>query len=131
MTDQPKLDGNYAESSATAMLAYFFLAGDRLGIAGVNAEAGVRALAGLREHAIVTDSDGGMVLDAVCHVAGLGGFDGRYRDGTADYYVSERLAPNDVKGVGPLMMAVAEARRAEVRHKSASARTMTQAQAEA
>lgn len=127
VTDQPGLDGNYAESSATAMLAYFFLTGGRLAIAGVNAEAGVRALAGLREHAMVTDSDGRMVLGAVCHVAGLGGFDGRYRDGTAAYYVSERLAPNDVKGVGPLMMAVAEARRAETVHESASFGAMTQA----
>lgn len=111
VTDQPELEGNYAESSATAMLAYFFLVGARLGIKGVDGEIGLRALAGLREHALVVGDDGEPVLDAICHVAGLGGFGGRYRDGTATYYVSERLQPNDAKGVGPFMMAVAEARR--------------------
>ncbi|WMT85919.1 glycoside hydrolase family 88 protein [Pelagibacterium sp. 26DY04] len=113
VTDQPELEGNYPESSATAMFAYFFLVGERLGISGVDGEIGLKALAGLREHALAVGPDGEPVLGAICHVAGLGGFDGRYRDGTAAYYVSERLQPNDAKGVGPFMMAVAEARRRE------------------
>lgn len=111
VTDQPELAGNYAESSATAMFAYFFLVGERLRIAGVDGEVGLKALAGLREHAMIAGPDGKPVLSAICHVAGLGGFDGRYRDGTAVYYVGERLQPNDAKGVGPFMMAVAEVRR--------------------
>ncbi len=112
VTDQPRLEGNYAESSATAMFAYFYLAGARLGLAGVDAAVGERALNGLIANAITT-SKGETVLEDICHVAGLGGFGGRYRDGTAAYYVSETLAPNDAKGVGPLMMAVAEQRRAQ------------------
>jgi len=41
-------------------------------------------------------------------VAGLGGFSGTYRDGTAGYYLSEPVVEDDAKGVGPLMMAQAE-----------------------
>lgn len=112
VTDQPDLDGNYAESSATAMLAYFYLAGGRLGLRGVDAAIGQKALDGLIAHAM-TASKTGDVLDHIVHVAGLGGFEGRERNGTAAYYVSEKIAPNDAKGVGPLMMAVAEAERAK------------------
>jgi len=108
--DQPDLDGNYAESSATAMLAYFYLAGGRLGLHGVDAIIGQTALNGLIAKALI-QTEHGRVLDQIVHVAGLGGFEGRERDGTAAYYVSEKIAPNDAKGVGPLMMAVAEIER--------------------
>lgn len=108
VTDQPELDGNYAEASASAMFAYFYLRGSRLGIAGVDRAVGKRALEGIAAHSLRAGPDGRLVLDDICHVAGLGGFGGRYRDGTAAYYVSEALAPDDSKGVGPLMMAVAE-----------------------
>lgn len=113
VTDMPDLKGNYAESSATAMLAYFYLAGARLGIAGIDAAVGRKALDGLLEHAMHKDASGRLVLDHIVHVAGLGGFEGQYRDGTAGYYVSEKIAVDDSKGVGPLMMAVAETRRSE------------------
>ena len=113
VTDQPGLDGNYAESSATAMFAYFYLAGARLGLSGVDTAIGQRALDGLLTLAFTPDASGTPVLGQICHVAGLGGFGGRYRDGSAAYYVSETIMPNDSKGVGPLMMAVAEHRRAQ------------------
>lgn len=108
VTDQPALAGNYAEASASAMFAYFYLAGSRLGIAGVDRDVGRRALEGLETFSLRKDAGGTLVLADICHVAGLGGFGGRYRDGTAAYYVSEAIAPDDSKGVGPLMMAVAE-----------------------
>lgn len=113
VTDQPDLAGNYAESSATAMFAYFYLTGARLGIPGVDAAIGQRALDGLLELAFQPNQSGNLVLNHICHVAGLGGFSGRYRDGTAAYYVSETMMPNDSKGVGPLMMAIAEHKRAQ------------------
>jgi unsaturated rhamnogalacturonyl hydrolase len=39
-------------------------------------------------------------------VAGLGGEP--YRDGSFEYYVSEKVTPNDPKGVGPFILAALE-----------------------
>lgn len=110
VTDQPALEGNYAEASASAMFAYFYLKASRLGIGGVDGDVGRRALEGLFKFSLREGAGGRPVLNDICHVAGLGGFGGRYRDGTAAYYVSEAIAPDDSKGVGPLMMAVAESK---------------------
>lgn len=106
--DQPDLPGNYPESSATAMFAYVFLKAARLGIAGADTAVGLTALESLRDHAMRPDAAGRIQLQDICCVAGLGGFGGVYRDGTPAYYLSEALNPDDIKGVGPLMMAQAE-----------------------
>lgn len=108
LIDQPALEGNYAESSATAMFAYAFLKAQRLGIDGARAQVGTEAAASLAKHAMGPDASGRIVLQKICCVAGLGGFDGNYRDGTPAYYLSEVLRDDDIKGVGPLMMAHAE-----------------------
>lgn len=113
ITDMPDLEGNYPESSATAMMAYFYLVGARLGIPACDAATGDRALDGLLKYALRADEDGNLQLHDVCHVAGLGGFGGNYRNGTPEYYLTEPLAPDDAKGVGPLMMAIAERRAAQ------------------
>jgi unsaturated rhamnogalacturonyl hydrolase len=42
-------------------------------------------------------------LNQVCSVAGLGG--NPYRDGTYGYYISEPVVSNDLKGVGPFILA--------------------------
>ncbi|TWD47993.1 unsaturated rhamnogalacturonyl hydrolase [Agrobacterium vitis] len=106
--DQPDLAGNYAESSATAMFAYAFLKAARLGLGQAYAEAGIDALRSLEHHALRTNEAGRIVLHDICCVAGLGGFGDVYRDGTPAYYLSEALNDDDIKGVGPLMMAQAE-----------------------
>ncbi|RCW25847.1 unsaturated rhamnogalacturonyl hydrolase [Ciceribacter lividus] len=106
--DQPDLPDNYAESSATAMFAYAYLKAARLGVAGVDPEIGQAAFRSLQENALRPDGKDRIVLWDVCCVAGLGGLGGVYRDGTPAYYLSEPLQPDDVKGVGPLMMAEAE-----------------------
>lgn len=112
--DQPDLDGNYAESSATAMFAYAFQKAARLGITGAKAEVGSTALQSLIRHALLPNADKRPVLKQICCVAGLGGFDGNYRDGSPAYYLSEVLRDDDIKGVAPLMMAEAERARADV-----------------
>ncbi|WP_320198058.1 glycoside hydrolase family 88/105 protein [Agrobacterium sp. rho-13.3] len=110
--DRPEVEGNYAESSATAMFAYFYLKGARLGVAEISADVGQRALDALVEQELKPDADGRLKLQNICCVAGLGGFQGVYRDGTVEYYLSEVLRADDIKGVSPLMMAYAETRRA-------------------
>lgn len=106
--DQPALEGNYAESSATAMFAYAFIKAARLGITNGDAAIGIKALDSLSENALKPNEIGRTVLQDICCVAGLGGFDGNYRDGSPAYYLSETLKDDDIKGVAPLMMAYAE-----------------------
>lgn len=109
--DAPDLEGNYEESSASAMFAYAFLRAARLGlVVGDEAETlrarGLRALDALARR--VTFEGGVPRLTGICHVAGLGALGGPYRDGSPGYYLTEPVVADDAKGVGPLMMAAAE-----------------------
>lgn len=105
--DQPALKGNYEESSASAMFAYALLKGSRLGL-GDHVEAGEMALDGLVRLRMVGVP---ARFTGICLMAGLGGFGSTYRDGTPAYYLTEPVVADDPKGVGPLMMAFAEAHR--------------------
>jgi len=44
-------------------------------------------------------------LTQCCQVAGLGNFGGKNRDGSFNYYVSEPVVENDLKGIGPFILA--------------------------
>lgn len=112
--DAPDLDGNYDETSASAMFAYALMRAARLGLApgsdaGCLAAAGRRALDAIRDLKLEQEPGGAVRLGGIVHVAGLGGFEGRYRDGSPGYYLTEPVVFDDAKGVGPLMMAHAEA----------------------
>jgi unsaturated rhamnogalacturonyl hydrolase len=61
---------------------------------------------------IKVDRDGLLTLDNVCGGAGLGG--DPYRDGSFEYYISEKIIPNDPKGVGPFILAALEMEQAGV-----------------
>ena len=104
--DAQDLPGNYLESSASAMFAYAFLRASRFGLAPDLRDAGLHALAAL---AALTAQTGAQGLGGICEVAGLGTVGGPYRDGSPGYYLTERVVTDDAKGVGPLMMAWAEA----------------------
>jgi unsaturated rhamnogalacturonyl hydrolase len=111
--DAPDLQGNYLESSASAMFAYSLLRAARIGLTGPKkapelAAAGQRALDALLTNRLVADAGGVIRFTAIVHVAGLGGFEGNYRDGSPEYYLTEPVVCDDAKGVGPLMMAYAE-----------------------
>lgn len=101
-----ELEGNYTETSGTLLFAYSALKASRLGAAGSDiAKAGERALMSVTEKYI--EMRGGVpVLRNICLMAGLGG--SPYRDGSAGYYLSERVVENDAKGVAPFLMAFAE-----------------------
>lgn len=105
--DMPEMGGNYAESSATAMLAYVYMKASRLGL-GTDRDPGIAAFESLIKNAFETDVTGRRVLGRIVWVAGLGGFNGNYRDGTPGYYLTEAINPDDIKGVGPFMMGFAE-----------------------
>jgi len=106
--DQIGRKGNYPETSGSAMAAYFFLKGARLGIldqscAGTGA--GIfRSICGR----YLTETDGKLNLGGICLVAGLGPENNRRRDGTYEYYISEPVVENDAKGLAPFLLCYTE-----------------------
>lgn len=94
--------GNYAETSASLMMAYGILKGCNLGVLPQRYKVyGTQALNGTLEKYMNMDN-GKASLAGICKVAGLG--NNPYRDGSYNYYISEKTASNDPKGVGTLMM---------------------------
>lgn len=103
--DRPDLDGNYLETSASAMLSYALMKGASLGLyAGPVCE----LFDQLASYAMQPKADGSLAMVEMCEVAGLGWFEGRFRDGSAEYYLTENRVADDAKGVGPMMMAWAQ-----------------------
>jgi unsaturated rhamnogalacturonyl hydrolase len=97
--------GNYEEASASLMIAYALMKGQRIGVLPPAAgEQGLQSLV-----AVVRKYLSPQHLNGICGVAGLG--NRPYRDGSFAYYMSEPIVPDDPKGVGALLMAVAEALR--------------------
>lgn len=105
--DAPDASDNYPESSATAMFAYALQKSERLRV-DRHAALGRSALQALADHEVRPVEGGRRQLQNICCVAGLGPFQGIYRDGSIAYYLTEAIRPDDIKGVGPLMMAEAE-----------------------
>ena len=100
-------EGNYLESTCSAMYCFAMAKGARLGVLPKSYKAEAeRVMDGLKEHKIIKNDDGTLSLIDCCAVAGLGG--NPYRDGTYSYYVNERIRHDDPKGIGPLMLALIE-----------------------
>ena len=101
-------EGNYPETSGSAMVAYFFLKGARLGILEYGCcprgEAIFRSIC----DRYLTERDGKLNLGGICLVAGLGPENNRRRDGSYEYYISEPIVENDAKGVAPFLMCYTE-----------------------
>jgi unsaturated rhamnogalacturonyl hydrolase len=105
--------GNYAESSVSAMLAYGFAKAVRKGWLGSETLLSAqRAYRGLLENQIKVDAQGFLTLENTCGVGGLGGVP--YRDGSYEYYISEKIITNDFKGVGPFVLAALEMETADI-----------------
>jgi unsaturated rhamnogalacturonyl hydrolase len=114
--DQGARAGNYLESSATEMFAYFLLTMLRKGHLAADAREPARSAAFTAYQALVAtaikdDAAGDPHLHGVCSVAGLGGQP--YRDGSFAYYVGEPVRVDDFKGVGALILAALERESAE------------------
>jgi unsaturated rhamnogalacturonyl hydrolase len=107
VVDQAGRSGNYHESSVSAMLAFVFARGVHRGyLPPETLAAARRAYHGLLENRIKVDGRGRLTLEGTCSVAGLGGKP--YRDGSYEYYISEKISVNDFKGVGPFILAALE-----------------------
>ena len=106
--DMPGREGNYLESSGSAMIAYAMMKGARLGALETDyARLGRKTFDGIMD-TYLTMSDGDLNLGGICLVAGLGPEDNRRRDGTYQYYISEPVVKNDAKGVAPFILCYTE-----------------------
>lgn len=101
--DRPDLDGNYQETSASAMFTYALLRGARLGLTDI--ADGLAPM--VMDKALRPKAGGGHEMVEICEVAGLGWYEDRFRDGSPEYYLTEARVKDDIKGVAPLMMAAA------------------------
>ncbi len=103
----PEEEGNYLETSGSAMIAYSILKACRLGVLQEEKyrSIGEEILEALKKYKM-KEIDGKWHLTDICEVAGLGPKD--ERDGSIAYYLSEKIVSDEVKGVGALMMAYSE-----------------------
>lgn len=109
--DQGGREGNYLETSGSAMLAYAMLKGARLGVLDKSyAAKGQKTFDGIME-TYLTFGPEGLDLGGICLVAGLGPENNRRRDGSYTYYISEPVVHNDAKGVAPFVLAYTEIKR--------------------
>lgn len=106
--DQGRRPGNYPEATTSAMLVYSLAKGVNHGYLSRNYLPAIeKGYAGIIRNFIQADGNNRWSLTHCCSVAGLGGLsaNGKMRDGSFDYYVSEPVVTNDLKGVGPFILA--------------------------
>lgn len=103
---RPELADNYPETSGTLLFAYSAMKSARLGVSEKStAESGINSLIAVTDK-YIDFSEKIPVLKNICLMGGLGG--DKRRDGSAEYYLSERIIENDAKGIAPYLMAAAE-----------------------
>ena len=112
--DQGGRPGNYLEASASAMFVAALAKGVNRGyLSREYVPAITKGYAGLVDHLLRNDGNGQWSLTHCCSVAGLGfkTAAGRPRDGSYEYYLSEPVVDNDLKAVGPFILAGIELER--------------------
>jgi unsaturated rhamnogalacturonyl hydrolase len=108
--------GNYLESSAACMFVYALAKGARNGyLASKYLQVAEKGYRGILKEFVKTDASGRLNLEGTVSVAGLGG--NPYRDGSYEYYLSEKVVTNDPKGIGALILAATEMEAATKKHK--------------
>jgi len=112
--DQGNRPGNYLEATASGMFVYAMAKGINHGYLARDYEPVVwKGYRGIVEHLIKDDGNGRWSLTHCCSVAGLG----YGRDGSFDYYVKEPVVANDLKGIGPFILAGIEVQRLTDEHR--------------
>lgn len=103
----PGREGNYLEASCANMFVYAFAKGLRQGYLPEKFRTPAKnAYAAILKNFIRRDAQGLVHLEKTVSVGGLGG--NPYRDGSYAYYLSEPLKTDDLKGVGPFILASLE-----------------------
>lgn len=105
--DLPKREKNYHESSAAAMFVYALAKGVRQeNLPEKYLKVAEKGWAGIKREFIKEKPDGNLDWEGTVSVSGLGG--NPYRDGSFDYYMSEKVIVNDPKGLGAAIQAAVE-----------------------
>lgn len=119
VVDKMEEKGNYLETSGTLMIVYAMMKGARLGYLNEKySTIGYEAFKGVCEKYLHEDEEEGkLALGGICLVAGLGNFNGQVRDGSYEYYLSEPVVNDDVKGSGIFLMAYSEVKFLEKRRR--------------
>ncbi|HBB01482.1 MAG: hypothetical protein A2W86_05170 [Bacteroidetes bacterium GWD2_45_23] len=105
--DQGDREGNYLEASVSSMFMYAYAKAANKGyISQTYRAVAEKAYEGLMRELIVENGDGTLTLTKCCSVGGLGG--NPYRDGSFEYYISEKIRDNDAKATGPFIMGCLE-----------------------
>lgn len=106
--DQGGRPGNYLEATASSMFVYSLAKAVNRGyLPRTYVPAIVKGYAGLIHEFVRDDGNGQISLTRCCAVAGLG----YGRDGSYAYYLREPVVDNDLKGVGPFILAGLELQR--------------------
>jgi unsaturated rhamnogalacturonyl hydrolase len=107
--DQGGREGNYREATASCMFVYALAKGINRGYLAREKylPAVKKGFAGIVRDLLHTGEDGRLNLVQCCSVAGLGftSSKGRPRDGTFEYYISEPIVENDLKGIPAFILA--------------------------
>lgn len=105
--DKPNMLGNYTETSGSAMIAYSLMKFSALNSPRSRefANTGLRIINSLEQIKLI-NIDEKLSLTDICLSAGLG--PDNSRDGSAEYYISEKKVSDDPKGVGAFMMTYAQ-----------------------
>jgi unsaturated rhamnogalacturonyl hydrolase len=99
--------GNYLEASGSSMLVYALAKGAHKGYLPAKFEkVANKGFKGLVTKLIKVDADGEIHITQVCKSAGLGG--NPYRDGSFEYYMSEKIMVDNSHGLGSFMLAAIE-----------------------
>lgn len=109
VVDGAAIDGNYLETSGSAMIAASILKACRLKVLlrEKYQEIGEGILENIIEQKL-QEVEGVLTLKDNCSVAGLGPEGDTGRDGSVAYYLSEKVISNDKKGMAALFMAYAQ-----------------------
>lgn len=108
VTDQGARPGNYLEATGSSMFVYALAKGINQGVLSRDyLPVLVKGYAGLVDKLVTVDPKGRVSLTRCCSVAGLG----YGRDGSFEYYIGEPVIDNDLKGVGPFILAGLELQR--------------------
>lgn len=100
-------EGNYLESSCSAMFMYSLFKAVRMGYLDASyKEVADQAYHGFIKEFVETDESGLMNITRACAVAGLGGKDNR--SGDYEYYINEMIRSNDPKAIGPFINSMIE-----------------------
>lgn len=103
VTDKADAEGNYLESSGTAMFLYAMTKGANKGYLDPSyLTLSRKSFTLFIKNATRIDSDGSYNITKACAVAGLGGKP--YRSGTYDYYIHEPQRDNDPKVLGSFIL---------------------------